>query len=97
MAANGQEGILKAKSEQPTLIMCDMIMPGMNGMQVLDTLKTDESTKKIPVVMLTNMAADEDVKAALDKGAVKYIVKSNMDPQQLMDAVREVLMVVSPK
>src|SRR5476651_2668758 len=91
MAANGQECLDKARIFKPTLILLDVMMPVMNGLQTLDKLKADPETKAIPVVMLTNLAGQQDAEAALAKGAVKYIIKSEHDPKQIADMVKEVL------
>ena len=63
----------------------------MNGLETLDKLKADPDLKKIPVVMLTNLAGDKDVETALAKGAVKYIIKSEQDPKQVSDMVKQIL------
>ncbi len=91
LADNGQDGLDKARTESPTMILLDIMMPKMNGLQVLEKLKADPDLKKIPVVMLTNLAGDKDAETALSKGAVKYIIKSNQDPKQVSDMVKEVL------
>src|SRR6266404_3976731 len=70
MAADGEEGLAKAASTSPTIILCDVMMPKMNGMQVLQKLKADDKTKHIPVIMLTNLAGQSDAEAALAHGAV---------------------------
>ena len=91
LADNGQDGLDKARTESPTMILLDIMMPKMNGLQVLEKLKADPDLKKIPVVMLTNLAGDKDAETALSKGAVKYIIKSNQDPKQVSDMVKEIL------
>lgn len=91
MAENGQEGLDKARTSKPTLILLDVMMPVMNGLEVLDKLKADPETKAIPVIMLTNLAGQQDAETALAKGAVKYIIKSEHDPKQISDTVKEVL------
>lgn len=91
MAANGEEGLDKARSEKPTLVLLDVMMPKMNGLEVLEKLKADPATKAIPVIMLTNLAGQQDAETALSKGAVKYIVKSQYDPKQIADMVKEIL------
>ena len=91
LAPDGQEGLDKARLEKPTLILLDIMMPKMNGLQVLERLKADPETKKIPVVILTNLAGEKDAETALTKGAVKYIVKSEHDPKQITDMVKEIL------
>ncbi len=72
MAGNGEEGLEKAKLEKPTIILLDVMMPKMNGLQMLEKLKLDPDTKKIPVIMLTNLAGEKDAENAMSKGAVKY-------------------------
>lgn len=90
-AANGEEGLEKARKIKPTLILLDIMMPKMNGLQVLEKLKNDPDTKGIPVIMLTNLAGEKDAESALLKGAVKYIVKSEHDPKQVVSMVKEII------
>jgi len=91
MASNGEEALLKIPGAQPTIILLDVMMPKMNGLQVLEKLKTDPVTKSIPVVMLTNLAGQQDAETALSKGAVKYIVKSEHEPKEVADMVQEII------
>jgi len=67
------------------------MMPKLNGLQVLEKLKADPETKAIPVIMLTNLAGEQDAEAALAKGAIKYIIKSEYEPKEVADMVKEVL------
>ena len=90
-AEDGEEGLDKARKSKPTLILLDIMMPKMNGLQVLGKMKTDPDLKKIPVVMLTNLAGQKDAETALAMGAVKYIVKSEYEPKQVADMVKGVL------
>ena len=91
VAANGEEGIFITRKEKPTLILLDIMMPKVNGLEVLEKLKADPETKKIPIVMLTNLAGTHDAEKALTMGAVKYIVKSEYDPKQVTNMVKEIL------
>src|SRR5882762_8052436 len=93
MAGDGEEGLEKARSMQPkrTIILLDVMMPKMNGMQVLEKLKLDPELKGIPVIMLSNLAGENDNETALSKGAVKYIIKSEYDPKQISDMVNEIV------
>ena len=90
-AANGEEGLEKAKSVMPTLIVLDIMMPKMNGLELLMKLKSDDQTQKIPVVMLTNLAGTHDAEKALTEGAVKYIIKSEFTPKQVVNLVQEII------
>lgn len=91
VANDGEEGLTKARTLKPTLILLDIMMPKMNGLEVLDKLKVDIDTKSIPVVILTNLAGQNDAETALSKGAVKYIIKSQYEPKQIADMVKEIL------
>lgn len=93
MASDGEEGLEKARTMQPkpTVILLDVMMPKMNGMQVLEKLKLDPELKSIPVIMLSNLAGENDIETALSKGAVKYIIKSEFDPKQISDMVKEIV------
>ena len=91
MASDGQEGLEKARTVKPTLILLDIMMPKMNGLEVLEKLKKDPDMKAIPVVILTNLAGQQDAETALMKGAVKYIVKSEYEPKQVANMIKEIL------
>src|SRR3989344_7358241 len=90
-AANGEEGLEKVRTIIPTIVLLDVMMPKMNGLQVLEKLKAYPETHNIPVIVLTNLAGQNDSERALAMGAVKYIVKSEHDPKQVVDMVREIL------
>ena len=89
IATNGEEALEKVRTE--TERPKDIMMPKMNGLEALDKLKANPDTQKIPVVMLTNLAGQQDAEEALLKGAVKYIIKSEYEPKQVVDMVKEVL------
>ena len=90
IASDGEEGLEKARTSNPTIILLDVMMPKMNGIEVLEKLKADPATKAIPVVMLSNLAGENDIETALSKGAVKYIIKSEYEPKQIADMVKEI-------
>ncbi len=90
-ANDGQEGLEKVKSFQPDLILLDLIMPKMDGMQVLKHLKEDAATKDIPVVILTNLSDYERISDALALGAKDYLVKANYSLNDLLEKVKTVL------
>jgi len=90
-AKDGEEGLLKVQSFNPTVVLLDIMMPKMNGLEVLEKLKSNSATYAIPVVMLTNLAGQQDVETALSKGAVKYIIKSEHEPREVANMVEEVI------
>lgn len=87
IAGSGQEGLEMAFESVPDLILLDVMMPGMNGLEVLEKLKKDARTKEIPVVMLTVLSDTETVKKAALLGASGYLVKSEIDPKDLVNKV----------
>lgn len=91
VVSNGQDGLEQARAIKPTIILLDIMMPKMNGLQVLDELKADPNTKRIPVAVLTNLAGTHDADNALAKGAAKYIIKSDFTPWQVADMVKEII------
>ena len=92
VAGDGVEGLEKIRTLKPTIILLDVMMPKMNGLDVLKKMKADPDLKKIPVVMLTNLAGGSDAENALSLGAVKYIIKSEQEPRQVVNMVKEILL-----
>lgn len=90
-AENGKDGLEAAKKNPPDIILLDIILPQMDGFTVLKSLKADAKTKNIPVVLLTNLGQDGDVKKGLELGAVDYLIKANFTPSQVVDKVKSVL------
>ena len=90
-ANDGATGLEMAKNENPDFILLDIIMPKMDGFSVLKSLRDDEATKDKPVMLLTNLGQDEDVQRGNELGAVGYLVKANITPAEVVDAVKEKL------
>ena len=89
-AETGEDGIEKAKSEQPDLIFLDIGLPGMNGLEVLEILRQDEQTSAIPVVILSNLDDEKTVSKGVSLGALEYVVKSRITPQDLSKRVKDI-------
>lgn len=82
-AESGEEGIEKAKSEQPDLVLMDVVMPGLNGYQATRTLIRDDATKHIPVIVCTSKGQETDKIWGLRQGAQDYMVKP-INPEELL-------------
>jgi adenylate cyclase len=89
----GTDGLAKVKTEKPDIIMLDQVMPDMAGNDVLKTLKADDITKNIPVILLSNFSQGELVKSALDEGAIDYLFKYQVEPRDIVAKIKEALKV----
>ena len=90
-AIDGEDALAKAREHKPDLILLDVIMPKLQGFEVLASLKQDSSTRDIPVIMLSNLQEESDIRKAADAGALGYLVKSNVQLDTLTAKVAEVL------
>ncbi|MCD4760435.1 response regulator [bacterium] len=91
LASDGEEGLEKAQVSDPDLIILDMIMPKKNGFEVLTELQNSPTTKNTPVIILSNLGQDNDIKKGLDMGAVDYLVKDNISLTTIVEKVNQYL------
>lgn len=87
---SGEEGLRSAKSKQPNLIVLDLMLPGMDGLEICRLLKNDPKTQHIPIVMLTAKGEESDVVTGLELGAEDYITKP-FSPKVLVARIRTIL------
>ncbi len=90
-ARDGEEGLKAALKEKPDLILLDVLMPKLDGFEVLKRLKADDSVKDVPVIMLTNLGQKEDVEKGLTEGAVDYLIKAHFVPAEAVAKIKKVL------
>jgi DNA-binding response OmpR family regulator len=90
-AEDGKKGLELAKKENPDIILLDILMPKMDGFAVLDELKKNPGTEKIPVILLTNLGQKDDVKKGFEKGAVGYLIKAHFMPSEVVDKIKKIL------
>lgn len=91
MANDGAMGLEIAKKFLPDLILLDIVMPEMDGFEVLKALKEDEATKKIGVVMLTNLNSPDEIEKGLELGAIDFMVKAHYVPSEIVSKVKSIL------
>lgn len=89
-ASNGDEALSLAATEVPDVILLDILLPGMSGYEVLEKLKADETTKHIPVLILSNFGQPEDIEKGKSLGAVDFLVKANNSLDAIVARVREI-------
>ena len=89
LAEDGKEAAEKIKKEKPSLVLLDILMPGMSGLDVLKKIKQDEELKNIPVIVLTNASEKEYASEALDLGADDYLIKSSFTPDEVVAKIKK--------
>ncbi len=87
-AVDGEEGVKKAKEEMPDLILLDLILPGIDGFEVLKRVKEDEKTQPIPVIILSNLGQREEIERGLKLGATDYLVKAHFTPAEIIEKIK---------
>ena len=90
-AFDGESGLKLAKEEKPDLILLDLILPKVHGLDVLERLKKDPTTKEIPIIVLTNVEQIDALQKALELGATTYLVKAQYTIEEVIEKVENVL------
>lgn len=88
-ASDGEEGLKQLLADPPDLLVLDLILPKMNGFEVLTEMKTNGKVKNVPVVVLSNLGQDEDVRRVMELGALEFLVKSNHSIMEVIAKVKE--------
>lgn len=91
LASDGEEGIEKAKSEKPDLILLDIILPKKDGYEVIKEVRADGTIKNVPIALLTNLGSLNDVEKALELGATTYLVKADYKLEEIAVKVKSIL------
>lgn len=91
VATNGADAVKTAQSEAPDVILLDIMLPGMDGFEVLTALKGDAASAAIPVILLTNLSQKEDIDRGRQLGATDFLIKAHSMPHEVVARVRAVL------
>lgn len=94
LARNGAWGVKLANGEKFDIIILDMLMPAMHGHEAIEKLKTDDRTKHIPVVVLSNSAQDEDIDKAKRLGVAAYLLKAHVTPSKVVGEIKKILKII---
>jgi DNA-binding response OmpR family regulator len=89
VAENGRIGVEKIKEFKPDVVLLDILMPEMDGFEVLKTVKSDPETKDIPILILSNLGQEDHIEKGLSLGAIGYIVKSQYTPSKVVEKIKE--------
>ena len=90
-AIDGEIGLRLAESEKPNLIILDLILPKLHGLEVLKGLKENKETQNIPVIILTNLGDLENIEQALELGATTYMVKTDYTLDDIVEKVKKAI------
>jgi len=91
LAANGEEALKVLEQEKPDMLLLDIMMPKINGLDVLEKMKKNPTTKDIPVIILTVLIQDQTRVKGLMSGADDYLIKSETMPGEVVKRIEEVL------
>ncbi len=90
-AIDGEEGLKKLQEIKPDLILLDLILPGLDGFEVLSRIKDNPSTSSIPVLILSNLGQKDEIEKGLKLGAADFLVKAHFTPEEIIDKLKLVL------
>jgi len=91
LASEGKQGLKMIKEENPDLILLDIILPKMDGFEILKEIRKDKKIKDTPVILLTNLGQKKDVDKAFKLGAVDYLIKAHFMPSEVVDKIKKTL------
>ena len=87
-ALDGETGLRLARSQKLDLVLLDIVLPRLQGLEVLKALKGDPETKSIPVIILTNLESSQDIEKALALGAATYLVKTQYTLPEIAEKIK---------
>ena len=91
IATDGEQAVQQAEEVKPHLILLDLILPKMNGFEALERMRASAANKNTPVIVLSNLGQEEDIKRAEALGATDYLVKANFSIQDVIAKIKTVL------
>jgi len=90
-ATEGEGGLLKMKEEKPDLVLLDLLLPGIDGFEVLSRMKKDPELEATPVIILSNLGQRDGVQKGIDLGAEDYLIKAHFTPGEIVGRIKATL------
>lgn len=90
-AIDGEDGIEEFKKEKPDLILLDLILPGIDGFEVLSQIKSNAELSNTPVIILSNLGQKEDIEKGINLGADDYLIKAHFTPNEIIEKIDKVM------
>jgi len=97
LAFDGETALVLVEQERPDIVLLDLILPGINGFEVLAKIKENEKLKEIPVIILSNLGQKDDIDKGMGLGAADYLVKAHFTPSEIIEKINQILMKTSPR
>ena len=91
VASDGKIALNKIKKSKPDLLILDVILPKVNGWELLETIRQDRHLKKLKVVILSNLGQKEEVEKGFNLGAIKYFIKAEYTPSEVVEEIKKIL------
>jgi len=91
LASDGEKGWKLIAEKKPTLVLLDIILPKMDGFEILKKVKEDVTLKNIPIILLTNLSQKDEVKKGLELGANDYLIKAHFMPSEVVKKIRQTI------
>jgi len=91
VADDGEEALDKIKAHKPDLILLDIVLPNVNGWEILRRIKKEEDLKNLKIIILSNLAEKEEVEKGMSSGADKYLVKAHFTPTEVVKEITQIL------
>ncbi|MFA6410906.1 MAG: response regulator [Candidatus Buchananbacteria bacterium] len=91
LAATGDKGLKMIKEKKPDLVLLDIILPKMDGFEILKAVRNDKEIKNVPIILLTNLSQKDEVKKGLELGAVDYLIKAHFMPSEVVKKIKQVI------
>ncbi len=91
VAVDGDEALRKVKEKKPILMVLDIVLPQIDGWEVLKKIKADPELKNLKIIVLSNLGQKEEVEKGIDLGATKYMIKAHYTPTQVVEEIQKVL------
>jgi DNA-binding response OmpR family regulator len=88
-AVDGEQAVKKVKDVNPDLILLDLILPGIDGFEVLTKIKEDPVLAEVPVIILSNLGQKDDIEKGLNLGATDYLIKAHFTPSEIIEKVKK--------
>lgn len=89
--AEGLQAVDSIRQNKPDLVLLDIMLPGKNGLEILQDMRSDAELKEVKVIMLTNFGNEENVSTALELGALDYVMKYKITPSEMTDKISSLL------